>query len=240
MTTPATALTPVDLWAQITAMPRPHRTVDFPRLGENGEPVAQMVIQVLTQEEQITTSIEAERFTRKHIKDMPKQDEPRRGYDDTYNNQAACEILFRACRRMDDLSMPFFPSPSAIRQKLTADEIGVLFRGYLIIRGEVGPILAEMSEEEVTAFIKRLQEGGSAFPLAFLSPEQLIALVLSMAKRLSPSATVSSSPGSPPDSPTTPEMLETPADDDGIADAPAPDAELLLAFVTPKPDAVKA
>ena len=215
--TTSPGLTPSELWVQITAMPRPHRTVDFPRMNDKGEPVAQMSMQVLTQEEQITTAIEAERFARKHIKDMPKSDEPRRGYDDVYNNQAACELLFRACRRIDDLAMPFFPSPSEIRQKLTPDEVGVLFRSYLIVQTEVGPILASMSEDEVTAIIKRLQEGGSAFPLAFLSPDSQIALVLSMAKRLLPSAMVNTSLGSQLESPTSPsEISETMVDDTGL------------------------
>lgn len=217
MTTPAPALTPAELWTQIIAMPRPHRTVDFPRVNATGEPVAQMAVQVLTQEEQITTAIEAERFTRKHIKDMPKSDEPRRGYDDTYNNQAACELLFRACRRIDDLALPFFPSPSAIRQNLTPDEVGTLFRSYLMVQTEIGPIIGHMSEDEITAYIKRLQEGGSVFPLALLSPDSLIALVLSMAKRLLPSATASISPGSPLDSSTSPsEISEITQDDMGL------------------------
>ena len=214
MTSPAPVLTPSELWAQIIAMPRPHRTVDFPRVNATGEAIAQIVMQVLTQEEQITTAIEAERFTRKHIKDLPKSDEPRRGYDDTYNNQAACELLFRACRRLEDMALPFFPSPSAIRQNLTPDEVGVLLRSYFIVQAEIGPIISGMSEDEITAYIKRLQEGGSAFPLSLLSPDSLIALVLSMAKRLSLSATASTSLGSLPDSPTSSsELSETTADD---------------------------
>ena len=197
MTTAAPALTPSELWTQIIVMPRPHRTVDFPRLGENGEPVGQITMQVLTQEEQITASIESERFTRKHLKEMPKSSEPHRGYDDTYNNQAACELLFRACRRADDVTKPFFPSPAAIRQNLTPDEVGVLVRSYYIVQDEVGPIIASMSEEEVTAWIKRLGDGGSAVPLAFISPEQQSRLALSMALRLYTSATGISSPGLP-------------------------------------------
>ena len=148
---------------------------------------------------------------------MPKSDEPRRGYDDTYNNQAACELLFRACRRIDDLALPFFPSPSAIRQNLTPDEVGTLFRSYLMVQTEIGPIIGHMSEDEITAYIKRLQEGGSVFPLALLSPDSLIALVLSMAKRLLPSATASISPGSPLDSSTSPsEISEITQDDMGL------------------------
>ena len=195
--TTSPGLTPSELWVQITAMPRPHRTVDFPRMNDKGEPVAQISMQVLTQEEQITASIESERFSRKHIKDMPKSSEPHRGYDDTYNNQAACEILFRACRRVDDMTLPFFPSPSAIRQNLTPDEVGVLVRSYYIVQDEVGPIIAKMSSEETEAWIMRLKEGASGVPLAYLSPEAATQLVLSLVSRVGLSATPTSSHGTP-------------------------------------------
>ena len=196
-------LSPAALWAQIIAMPRPHRTVDFPRLNYKGEAMGKVTIVVLTQEEQISASVETERFTRKMIRDVPRADEAKRGYDDIYNNQAAVEILHRACRAEGDTTKPFFPSPSAMREFLTPDEIGVLFRSYLIVQDEVGPIIANMSAEEMEAWIKRLQDAGSRAPLAFLSSGALIDLVYILASQMFTSATPSISPGSLPESATT-------------------------------------
>ena len=189
-------LSGADLWAQIIAMPRPHRVVDFPRTGDDGEPVARLVMQVLRQEEQITAAVETERFTKKMIKDIPRADEAKRAYDDIYNNQGACEILFLACRQTDNLTRPFFPSSSAIRQSLTPDEVGVLYRSYLVIQDEVGPIVANISDDEREAWIVRLQQGGSRVPLASLSLEALTDLAFSLACRTPISPTDTSSPGS--------------------------------------------
>lgn len=199
-------LNPAELWAQIIAMPRPHRTVEFPRLDDKGDPIAKITIVVLTQEEQISASVETERFTRKMIREVPRADEAKRGYEDIYNNQAAVEILHRACRVEGDTAKPFFPSPTAMRAHLTPDEIGVLFRSYLIVQDEVGPIIASMSSEEMEAWIKRIADAGSRAPLAFLSSGALIDLVYTLALQMSTSATPSISPGSPPeDSTTSPE-----------------------------------
>jgi len=139
-------------------------------------------MRLLTQEEQITTAIEAERFARKHVKDTPN-DGPSRGYDDVYNNQAACEILFCACRRVGDMALPFFPSSSAIRQNMTPDEVGVLVRSYYIVQDEVGPIVATMSLEDAEAWVTRIRDGESGVPLAYLSPEATKQIVLSLASK---------------------------------------------------------
>ena len=201
-------MTPAELWVQITAMPRPHRVVDFPRVNDLGEPVARVALIVLTQEEQITASVETERFTKRVIKDMPKQDDARRGYDDCYNNQAACEILFRASKVAEDISQSFFPSTEQIRKHLTPDEIGVLFRSYLLVQDEVGPIVAKLSDEETEAWIKRLQDAGSKVPLAVLSWGAVSDLACTLASRIAKSATVNGLPGSQPDETTLPEVTE--------------------------------
>ena len=217
-------LSGADLWAQIIAMPRPHRVVDFPRVGSDGESVAQVAITVLTQEDQIGCSIETDRFVRKMFPEIPKSGDARRAYDDTYNNQAACEVLYRACRKPDSLTTPFFPSPAAIRQNLSPDEVGVLFRSYTIVQDEVGPIIAHMTEGEMEAWIRRLLEAGTRAPLAFLSWGQLEDLVCFSASQKSSFATPSSSLGQQPDD--TSDTTDAAADDDDtVADAPDPHPE---------------
>ena len=198
-----------ELWIAITQMPRPFRVVDFPRHNEQGEPVARIHVVVLTQEEQITAAAETERFTKRAIKDLPKQDDARRGYNDVYDNQAAVEILFRACKQLEEPSRGFFPSASDIAKHLTPDEIGVLFRSYLMVQDEIGPIGSRLSAEEVEAWIKRLIDAGSKVPLASLSWGAVSDLAFSLAARSESSATDITSPGSQLDAPSIESDLST-------------------------------
>ncbi len=197
-----------DIWAEITAVPRPSREVDFPRAFPDGK-TRRIAIRVLTQEEQMVCAAAAEDFARKTIlrdkgASVPKGDEARQGYDDIYKNAAAIEVLFRACRRIDDPKMPAFPSPSQMRTEFSTDEVGVLFDHYLTTQAELGPIVARMSKEEVDAFVDRLMASGDRFPLDLLSPAVLKLLLTSMASRLHSLLTASSSDGSPPENGSTP------------------------------------
>ncbi len=198
-------LKPTDLWLAITEMPRPSRVIDFPRNGKDGKPVGELRIQVLTQEEQILCSAEAERYTKKAIKDLPKGDEAQIGYQNVYNNSAAVEVLYHACRKRDDAAESFFPSRDALRRFLTPDEVGVLMMHYYTAQAELGPIVAYMTEEQVDAMVARLKEGGQRFPLDLLSWDAVKDLAFSLACRMPSSVTDTSSPGSPPEeTPTSP------------------------------------
>ena len=189
-----------DLWAKITALPRPHRIVDFPRKTEDGEAICQVAIWVLSQEEQMAAASASEVLTRKLLgKDVPRHEDAREGYHDVYQNAASIEVLFRACRHPEDLKRPFFPSPAQMRSALSIDEIGVLMNHYFSVQAEVGPIISRMTPEEVDAFVDALIRSGDRFPLDSLSPGQLRALVVSMAARMRSSSTDTSSPGSQPE-----------------------------------------
>ncbi len=191
------SMTPVDVWLAITTMPRPSVVVDFPRKNANGESVGQLRLRVLTQEEQMTCSADAERYTKKAIKEIPKADEAQTGYSNVYNNAAAVEVLYQVCRNKDDVNKPFFPSPEAIRKALTPDEVGVLMMNYYTAQAELGPIVAYMTEPEQDAFVTVLAEGGKRFPLDLLSSEQVKDLAFSLACRIHKFMTASISPGSP-------------------------------------------
>lgn len=212
MNGPPTNIAAGDLWAQICAIPRPSRVADFPRLDPaSGKPVARVRLMVLTQEEQMLCASAAEKITRAMLKDVPKGDDARRGYDDVYNNAAAIEILFRACKKEEDATASFFPTPQAIRQALSIDEVGVLFSEYLMAQTELGPIVSKMSPEEMDAWVERLGEGGAMFPLASLSSEMLTSLAFGLACQLHALRTATSSVGSP---------LEEPATETANADSP--------------------
>jgi hypothetical protein len=202
MSSPPENIPPAELWAEISKMPRPHRVVDFPRKGPSGEPIGQVTLMVLTQGEGIEAAAQAEKYTRATLKavldENVRKDEVSAGYDDIYNNASVDEVLFRATRRADEVNSLFFPSPAAIRQKLAQDEVACLFREYLIVKAELGPIVAEMSHGEMKEWVAQLVEGGSAFPLARLSSDGLNSLVMAMASQLANFVTATSSPGWPP------------------------------------------
>lgn len=186
------------LWKQITRIPRPGRTVDFPRKDpKTGEPAVSAFVTVLTQEELQEASAAAEKFARSRLKDVSlRKGDKTEGYDQIYNNEVSVQILCKAVRDVEEPHHPLFPSPRTAAKTLTQEEFGMLFWEYLKVQAELGPVVASMTAEEMEAFIERLVEGARCHPLALLSSEALTALASFMAYRLYPSLTVTSSPGS--------------------------------------------
>ena len=218
-------LAPADLWSQITAMPRASRVVPFPRskpcticadqllCDHPREPICELAIWVLTQGEVQSAVAAAEARTRK-VLGAPKRDEGQsRGYDELRNLHSNVELLFRACRKADDVRRPFFPAREHIDQHLSADEIGVLVNLYCHVQAELGPIVGHLTEGETLALIDRLKEGGSAYPLDSLSWGVLMTLVATMARLLLTSQMASSSPGTPPDRSTSDRSSDNPSDE---------------------------
>ena len=194
-------ISPSDLWAQITQMPRPHRIVDFPRKGLDGQPLGQVALRVLTQEEaQLATAFTEQRVRRllKEKEAMPGSGEPSQGYSILFDTWASCETLFRCTRKVDDINQPFFPAVEMIPRSLSQDEIAILLLEYNRVRAELGPIVADMSQEEYDAWIEVLAKGGSAYPLDSLSLGEQSRLIVRMASELYTLRTASSSPGSQP------------------------------------------
>lgn len=172
----------------------------------NDEPVGQLRIRILTQEEQMICTAAAEEFARKHIKDGKKDE---LGYERLYMDAVCVEVLFRACRDAEDPERPAFPTPKAIREKLTTEECAKLFEHYLTVQLELGPTVITMSDEEMEAWIDRLVEGGSAFPFDSLSSDLQKIVLLHMAYQLRSSPTDTSSVGSQPEE-TLPNDSEKP------------------------------
>jgi len=199
MAGPPNNIEPSKLWAALQSTPRPIRLVDFPRKGANDEAIGQVAIWVLTQEELMVCSAEAEKFAREKLKAVDAINRESFGYDALYGHEASIQILFRACRDPDDPEhRAAFPSPSSIRQGLTSIEVGTLFNHYLTIQAELGPLAATLTEEEMEAWIARIAEGGSAYPFDLLPSDLQRSLVLSMARRLRAFSTGTSSAGSQP------------------------------------------
>lgn len=205
---------PVDVWTQIVTLPRAHRVVPFPRMNEDGVPIGNVAVCVLTGDEVHLANMNATAFLRKEQKrvmgEVIKSDEIDDAYKSMFNSRATREILFRSCKKADkcvpdergvcttDHSSfsPFFPTLDSIG-KLSTDEQAVLMRHYLQTQAEVGPIHSGMSQAEMDAWIELLGKGGSRAPLALLSLEQASELLMYMASRLNPSLTDNCSPGTP-------------------------------------------
>jgi hypothetical protein len=208
MSLPPDNVAPGDLWAQIIATPRPSRIVDFPRNGEDGKPLGQIRLRTLTQSEQMESASAAERVAKKFMREAVGSDQMNHGYESVFRNASAVEILFRASFKVDEWRF-FFPSPDEMRKRLSVDEIGILMHSYMITQAELGPIVSQLSESELEAWIHRLSEGGSRVPLAFLSSEAQSELLTHMASLIQSFRTDKSLRGLPLDGIT----LETRSDE---------------------------
>jgi hypothetical protein len=182
-------------------------------------PLGNVAIVILTGDEVHLCNLNAEKHVRAEYKrvlgEVPKESEMTGAFLSVYNTRATREILSRSCKKADQCTpdargvclvdhsalTAFFPTAEAVG-KLITDEQAVLMRHYLQTQAEVGPIMSDMSQFEMDAWIEVLGKGGSSAPLASLSSEQASALVMYMASRLCDSPTDSSSPGTPPENDT--------------------------------------
>lgn len=201
---PQSKLPPADmpasvLWTEITKLPRAHRLVDFPRKKADGASTGQLAIIVLKQEETLAAQGEAEKFAKATLKRLDlsvNKAEENTAYTNIFQNELAAQVLYRACKRAEDMTRPAFPSAGELRRELTTDEIGVLSNAYVRTQAELGPILAEMTDEEREVWIERLVEAGDTLPLAFLSQDMHDRLTLFLARAYLKSRTANTSPGS--------------------------------------------
>jgi hypothetical protein len=202
------AIAPSELWTKLAQSKRPTKEVDFPRIDPaTGESIGKLLMRPLNQGELLAAQAGAMRFAKELLKNEPEL-LPQIEQSAVFQNACACEILFRACRRIENADMPVFPTAASVRDPingLSHDECGVLMRDYEFVQLELGPIASYLSEEQQEALIKRLQEGGSAVPLASLSLGQWTDLTMHMASRCATSQTVNFTPGSPPEDLTSSE-----------------------------------
>jgi hypothetical protein len=206
MAYPPSNISAVDLFAKLQETPKPHRVVDFPRSDADGNPLCEVAICILSQQESMAAAAAAEKTTRRLLKDsLPGKDEKSEGYDNVYNNAAVIEVLYRACRHPEDIARPFFPAKEAIGDVLTGDELAILMNHYFTVQVELGPIVGQMTNDEVDAWIKKLSEGGSSsqYFLNSLSREALKGFLIAMASQLASYKTDISSATTPQETPTS-------------------------------------
>lgn len=188
-----------DIWAEIMAEPRPHRLVPFPRNKPGtDQPYCEIAMVVLTAEESASITATAERKTRNMLKDVvPGKSEISKGYDELYRQFCAEGIIFRSCKNPENLSRAFFPSVDVILSALSVDEIAILLNHYYSVQIEMGPVIADLDENETKMWMQRMVEGGTQarFLLNSFSLEALKELISSMASQLKILQTDKSLPG---------------------------------------------
>lgn len=194
-------LTPEELWAQITALPRPSRNVDLPFLMPGTkEAVGEVAIVPLTQEEELRCNAGAEKWAQKLLGEDTKLQREAFGYESVYTGELAVQVVYYCCRMPGELTRHAFHAPSVIRNHFTADQVSVMFRHYVTVKAELGPIITQMSERDMRDIIARLDKGGSSYPFDLLSPDAQSHLLTFMASQLTSFWTGTSSPGSQPES----------------------------------------
>ena len=187
-----------DLWSKLATRERASTLVDYP--GKDESP-GQVRIRVLTVTEMQECRTAAEKEAKKMLGTETRAGDL--GYEDIYRNEIVVQVICKACRQVEDTRAPAFPSAKLARDKLTEDDFAVLFEAYKSWKAEAGPIVSEMTEETLDAWLRVLQEGASRVPFSQLSSAALIDLILHLAARLPKSQTDSGSLGSPPEKSTS-------------------------------------
>ncbi len=214
---PPKDLGPSKLWAELSAQPRPHAIVEFPRPKADGT-YGMVAIWVMTQAENMAAQRDAEGVVRKLMRDsggIPKMEEAAYGYQSMFNNEAAVQILRRVLRDPDDLSKPMFYRAEELRE-LTTDEVGVLMNLYNQTQASVGPIVSMMTDETYLMWVEILAKGADTAPfvLARISSGLKNDLMMRLAGDLWNFQTGSTSSGQEPESIASdsrsddPDMLE--------------------------------
>ena len=219
-----------EIFRILKAAPRPHAIVPFPRKDPiTGAALFEMRINILSVEEVMAAQMAAEAWALQSAKNYIKGkdsevDTQTAGYQKLVENALAVELLQRSCRRLeDDGRDPAFPTAKITRSCLALDEMAVLINHYNHTQASLGPIVSRMTQVEMDMWIERLGRGAAAFPLAALSSDALMDLLLHSASRLRAYETASGSSGELAESTSVPKTEE-----EVEADAPAYPIEDLI------------
>ena len=179
---------PSELFAKLLEMPRPTEVIDFPRTDAQGNPVGQVRIQILTSLEHDKARELAHGALKK--RGIDKDDMSAPAIREVLGDAIAKELIAMACLGERDYAKdgeaPIYQRVfrgSRDVDALGADEILVLFNAYQLVQNKYGPFERNLSDSDVDAWIERLGEGGSAFPLLNLALPQLVLLAQSLAVR---------------------------------------------------------
>lgn len=179
---------PSELFLKLLETP-PSEVVDFPRKTAEGVPIGKLRIRALGQEHHDQARIDGHRAMK--ARGLDAEDLRSETIKEVTADTVARELLAIACLQETGLEGPD-GSPMYARifrnaedlKKLRPDELSVLFNGYLLVQAKYGPYERTMGDDaELNAWIKRLVEGGSEFPLLRKGYPALVQLAFSLAVR---------------------------------------------------------
>jgi hypothetical protein len=184
-----------ELFLKLCEIPRPSEVVDFPRVDpDTGKPVCKIRIQVLTMVQHDEARIRAFKKLKKG-RELSAEDMESSLLREVCGDRVAREVLAMSClhekpiKGTVEAGSPrygkFFNNVDEL-DNLTADELMVLFSTYEIVQHRFGPNRRTIdSDEELNAWIERLKDGASVYPLAGQSWHQLANLCFSLVERVS-------------------------------------------------------
>lgn len=190
-----------ELIRKLISVEPPSEVLGFPRYNEDGTPLFEFRMRVLTQQEIDECGVNAERHARDVLAGKAKGGEDIKAvraeaWEEIFINAKLVELLYLACREKDDVTKTLFVAPSRMRKILTQDELAALFSAYQSLQFKFGPLWRVLTDDEVDAWVEKLVGGMHAYPLSQLPPGQLVQLVLSLAYRLAALKTGTCSHGS--------------------------------------------
>jgi len=154
----------------------PSEVVAFPRRTPDGKRVESVRIQVLpTDQHNHARSRGLKRAREKY--GLAREDQEGTHGAAPVSDCIIAEILAACCRaeaNHGNDEKEFYPlifqSGDQVNELLSADEMAVLYNLYLLVQTKYGPFEKTIqTEEELSAWVKRLVEGAAEFPLQQLS-----------------------------------------------------------------------
>jgi len=191
---------PVALVAKLSQLPRP---VSAPHvLRAKGVEVGTVVFHVLSSGELLSVKANAHKAT---IALLGPDSKGSVAYEEVYDDQRALGTIHLATRQPDSPEFPVFQTLAEVRENLTDDEAGIVLSAYSIFRKEIGPVISELTPDEMEAWIEVLERGVSRFPLSRFTGEALMDLLMyAVRTRKRDSSTVTTSSGPAAGEPSTP------------------------------------
>lgn len=211
-----------DLFQKLLEAEQPSDVVDYPRLNSDGQPIGQIRILLLRQEDHDRARAEAQHYVLSMLKsvgDKSMRDTmyASEGMMQILGDATARSLLARACRTVEPIpgteKKPrygnVFPDGAALK-RFPATEIARLFNLYLMVQHKFGGIEAQIEDEDVESWVQLLVEGGETYPLERLPLETLAELCLRLAIRLQDHPAKGSPPSSGSPSETSSPSTSTP------------------------------
>jgi hypothetical protein len=185
---PPTDVPPSALFLKLLE-PEPSEEIDFPRYNADGTPVGKLRVRVLAQEDHDRARLKGEAAIL--AKGKTREDLTNPATREVVADTIAREVLAVACMTAEELTKNEKGQPVYGRVfrdaddllKIRPDELAVLFAAYQMVQAKYGPYESCVSEDDVTAWIKRLEAGATALPFELARLPRSHELTLSLARR---------------------------------------------------------